>query len=171
MTSLTEITSQAKYKKLMNLNYLDNTSDINKIFNISQISRLPALLDAKCQPTNPTFLDNLTLYSNLNISANTIFNNLNIRNLFLDQALNIQNANINNINLNNLTTQTSINILNAILNNLTTDTITSNSITLSGSNINIGTKDNIVNINNINYTNQYNIIDSLIYLNISQLFI
>ena len=40
MFSLTELTAKQKYKKMLNLDLVDNTYDINKNFNITNISKI-----------------------------------------------------------------------------------------------------------------------------------
>ena len=102
MLSLTDLTSQAKAKQMMKLNYIDNIKDNNKILYITQITNLQTVLNTKVQYTNQSFLDNLTLNSNLSISGNNILqSNVYINNLNISQNIILKSTIMNNAIINN----------------------------------------------------------------------
>ena len=104
MISTTEITLNQKYKQIMNLNMVDNISDISKKFNISNVTNLQASLDNICNTENQLF--NNIILSNLNTTQLYIKNNLTVNNINTTNLstcyINVNNGIYNNVNIDSL---------------------------------------------------------------------
>ena len=134
-----------KYKQLIGLEKVDNISDINKIYTISQFSNLSTQLNNKAQ-LESTFND--ARIDKLKIN-NGVFNNVFINNLNCEN-LTVADINITNCNINNYTS------INIITTNLYSDILTN---TIFGNNIIIN--NNIINFyynSSININLPYNVI-------------
>ena len=158
MTSPGELLLKQKYKKMLGLESVDNTSDIDKRLFISQITNLQQSLDNKLNNNNSILQNNLTINNTLFVSSNTI----------LQGTTSI----LSDLNVSGISNLNNIRALNIISNNdnYNNNNDVNSTINMYSNYINIGTTTSIVNIQgttsyiNTNETKYY---DKLIHVNVS----
>ena len=154
MSTPSELLLSQKYRKMLNLDKVDNTSDANKIINITQVSNLQSILDSKVNISGSNILSNVTINSNLYVSGIA-----NLTNTYINSSLNVSsNATFYGPLQSNTMIISGDSTINASLyvsgyaqlnNGLYTSTINglNNQLNIYADNIIIGTTGSIVTIN------------------------